>query len=185
MSSAQEKAKAVKLLALDVDGVLSDGGLHYSSGADGEFRESKTFFTADGLGIKMLQQAGIQVAIITGRQSALVARRAEELSIAHLIQGRDDKLSALEELLPRLGITLQEVAYMGDDLPDVAAIKACGLGMSVADGNEYVAEQADWRSGRGGGRGAVREACEFILQAQGKLAPIRAAWHSENKGGAT
>jgi 3-deoxy-D-manno-octulosonate 8-phosphate phosphatase (KDO 8-P phosphatase) len=165
MSRALEKARQVKLLALDVDGVLSDGRLLYANSGE----ETKAFCTADGLGIKLLQSEGVQVAIITGRSSDIVSRRARELGIAHLVQGRDDKLTALQELLRELDLTLSATAYMGDDLPDLAAIQACALGMTVADGCEFVASHADWRSQRPGGRGAVREACEFILRAQDKL----------------
>jgi 3-deoxy-D-manno-octulosonate 8-phosphate phosphatase (KDO 8-P phosphatase) len=172
VSRALEKACQIKLLVLDVDGVLSDGRLHY--GNDGE--ESKAFCTADGLGIKMLQAQGIKVAIITGRNSDIVARRARELGIAHLIQGRDDKLQALHELVQTLDLELSHVAYMGDDLPDLSAIQAAALGMTVADGDEFVASHADWRSQRPGGRGAVREACEFILQAQDKLKAVRCGY---------
>ena len=169
MSIALEKARRIRLLVLDVDGVLSDGLLYYGNGGE----ELKAFYTPDGVGIKLLQGADIAVAIITGRRSDIVRRRAEELGIAHLVQGRDDKLRALQELLPNLGVSLDEIAYMGDDLPDLAAIEACGLGMTVADGDEFVAAHADWRSQLPGGRGAVREACEFILDAQDKLASAR------------
>lgn len=168
MSTLEQRAAAIELLALDVDGVLSDGRLHYSS--DG--LESKAFFTADGLGIKMLQSAGVEVAIITGRSSPMVDRRAAELGIVHVIQGREDKLQALQTLLNQIGLELPNVAYMGDDLPDLAAICAAGVGMTVADGDATVAAHADWRSRRGGGRGAVREACEMILQARGQLEAI-------------
>jgi 3-deoxy-D-manno-octulosonate 8-phosphate phosphatase (KDO 8-P phosphatase) len=169
MSIALEKARQVRMLVLDVDGVLSDGTLLY--GNSGE--EIKSFFTADGVGIKLLQGAGIPVAVITGRSSAIVTRRAAELGIEHLVQGRDDKLQALEELLGRLGIPLSEVAYMGDDLPDLPAIAGCGLGMTVSGADEFVAAHADWRSQQPGGYGAVREACEFILRAQEKLDSAR------------
>jgi 3-deoxy-D-manno-octulosonate 8-phosphate phosphatase (KDO 8-P phosphatase) len=172
MSRALEKASQIKLLALDVDGVLSDGRLYY--GNSGE--ESKAFCTADGLGIKMLQAQGIEVAIITGRSSNIVARRARELGISQLIQGRDDKLRALHELIEALDLDLSHVAYMGDDLPDLSAIQAAALGMTVADGDEFVASHADWRSQRAGGHGAVREACEFILQAQDKLKAVRSGY---------
>jgi 3-deoxy-D-manno-octulosonate 8-phosphate phosphatase (KDO 8-P phosphatase) len=167
MSIALEKARQIRLLVLDVDGVLSDGQLLY--GNSGE--EIKSFFTPDGVGIKLLQGGDIPVAIITGRNSDIVARRAHELGIEQVIQGRHDKLTALREMLNSLPepLELGEVAYMGDDLPDLAAIKACGLGMTVAGADAFVAAHADWRSQQPGGRGAVREACEFILQAQGKL----------------
>jgi 3-deoxy-D-manno-octulosonate 8-phosphate phosphatase (KDO 8-P phosphatase) len=169
VSIALEKARDVKLLVLDVDGVLSDGSLFYAN----EGEETKAFYTPDGVGIKLLQSAGIPVAIVTGRSSRIVERRAAELGIERLVQGRDDKLEALQELLPELGLLLQDVAYLGDDLPDLAAIQACGLGMTVAGGDDFVAAHADWRSQRPGGRGAVREACEFILDAQDLLVSAR------------
>lgn len=172
MSIALEKARQVRLLVLDVDGVLSDGRLHYSNNGE----ESKAFCTADGLGIKMLQAQGIQVAIITGRSSDIVSRRARELGIGQLVQGRDDKLQALYELIQALDLDMSHVAYMGDDLPDLSAIQAAALGMTVADGDEFVASHADWCSQRPGGRGAVREACEFILQAQDKLKAVRSGY---------
>ena len=178
MSIALEKAQQVRLLVLDVDGVLSDGRLYY--GNSGE--EIKAFYTADGLGIKLLQRAGIDVAIITGRSSEIVKRRVQELGIQHLVQGRDDKLVALEELLAQLQLELPNIAYMGDDLQDLAAIQASGLGMTVADGDEFVASHADWRSRSPGGRGAVREACEFILQAQDKLDIARATFQRGGQG---
>ncbi len=160
-------AGTVQVLALDVDGVLTDGSIYY--GNNGE--ELKAFNIKDGLGIKLLQDAGIQVAIITGRQSEIVARRAAELGISRVIQGREDKLTALNELADQLGIKLSDCAYMGDDLPDLAAIRAAGLGLTVADASAAVAASADWQSSAAGGRGAVREACEMILHARGLLAP--------------
>ena len=168
--AAKRKARNIRLLALDVDGVLSDGGLRYTDGGE----DGKVFCVTDGLGIKMLQAAGVQVAIITGRRSRAVEHRAAELGIGHLVQGRDDKLVALRELTTQLGIDLEQVAYMGDDLPDLAAIRACALGMVPADGDRFVASHADWRSRKPGGRGAVREACEFILDARGALDSARA-----------
>ncbi len=169
MSLALEKARRVRLLVLDVDGVLSDGRLYYGNAGE----ELKAFCTPDGLGIKLLQASGIEVAIITGRRSSIVDRRAGELGIKRMVQGRDDKLEALMEMLAGTEITLDQVAYMGDDLPDLGAIQAVGLGMTVADGDEFVAAHADWRSQRGGGMGAVREACEFILDAQDLLESAR------------
>ena len=168
-AAAVEKARQVRLLVLDVDGVLSDGRLFYGSAG----QELKAFHSADGVGLKLLQSQGIAVAIISGRQSASVRQRAAELGIKQLLQGRDDKLPALLELLETLALALHEVAYMGDDLPDLPAIEQAGLGMTVADGDDFVASRADWRSRRPGGGGAVREACEFILQAQDKLERAR------------
>ncbi|MDJ0877001.1 MAG: HAD-IIIA family hydrolase [Halieaceae bacterium] len=169
MSLALEKARRIRLLVLDVDGVLSDGRLYY--GNVGE--ELKAFYTPDGLGIKLLQAAGIEVAIITGRRSSIVDRRAGELGIERIVQGRDDKLDALKEMVAGMNLALEQVAYMGDDLPDLGAIQAVGLGMTVADGDDFVASHADWRSQRSGGMGAVREACEFILDAQDLLEQAR------------
>lgn len=169
MSRALEKARQIKLLVLDVDGVLSDGQLLYGNGGE----ELKGFYTPDGVGIKLLQGSGIPVAIITGRRSDIVVRRAGELGISLLVQGRDDKLAALQEMLAGHSVGISETAFMGDDLPDLAAIEACGLGMTVAGADAYVAARADWCSQLPGGRGAVREACEFILQAQGKLDAAR------------
>lgn len=159
-------ARGIRLAVFDVDGVLTDGRLYY--GGDGS--EYKAFHVRDGLGIKLLQRAGIQVAIITGRNSPSVSRRAAELGIDHLLQGREDKLDALRELLAahfRTGAEdLSAVAYMGDDLPDLPAICAVGLGMTVADACPAVLARARWCSVRPGGAGAAREAAEFILRAR-------------------
>ncbi len=170
MSSTENRAAVVRLLALDVDGVLTDGLIYY--GNCGE--ELKTFNIKDGLGIKMLQKAGVKVAIITGRQSQIVARRAQELGIEDVIQGRDDKRQALLELCQHHGIGIEECAYMGDDLPDLGAITAAGLGMTVADASDAVRDAAQWRSRFNGGCGAVREACEFILSARGEWSEMAA-----------
>ncbi|MGJ8513703.1 3-deoxy-D-manno-octulosonate 8-phosphate phosphatase KdsC [Carnimonas sp. R-84981] len=161
--SLATRAAAIKLLALDVDGVLTDGTLIYS--ADGG--ESKCFTTQDGLGIKLLLEHGIEVAIITGRRSAMVERRAEELGIQRLIQGRDDKLTALREVCQASGIELAACAYCGDDLPDLGAISAAGLGVSVPNAPAYVRDRADYVTERPGGQGAVRELSELLLTAQG------------------
>lgn len=161
----QLKASQIKLLMLDVDGVLSDGKLYF--GNDGS--EIKAFCTLDGQGIKMLQNSGVQVGIITGRQSNLVERRAGNLGIKLLKQGREDKLTALQELIAefKLTISLDQIAYMGDDYPDLPVIRKVGLGMTPANAHWAVAEHASWISQRNGGEGAVREACDLIMQAQG------------------
>lgn len=169
MSKLTVQAREVEVLVLDVDGVLSNGLLIYSDNGE----ETKTFHPADGLGIKLLQSQGVAVAIITGRLSRIVEKRAAELGIKHVIQGREDKLQALEGLLTELKLDLSRVAYMGDDLPDLAAISQAGLGMTPADADPFVMEHADWCSRHPGGRGAVREACEFILEARGLLAGLR------------
>ena len=159
------KAKQIRLLATDVDGVLTDGRLYF--GNSGE--ELKAFSILDGLGIKLLRDTGIDTAIITGRSSALVERRARELNITRIYQGREDKRQALEELCADLELPLSAVAYIGDDLPDLAAIRAAGLGVAVANAHPYVAQHADWQTSSAGGSGAVRETCELIMKAQGTL----------------
>ena len=171
-SAVLAAAQNIKLLLLDVDGVLTDGHLYY--GNNGE--ELKAFDIQDGLGIKLLQKGGVQVGIITGRISQLLQRRADELGISPVVQGREDKLTALGELLESMDIQMHEIAFMGDDLPDLAVINRVGLGMTVANGSATVAASALWQSSRSGGSGAVREAAEMILSAQGKLDDILAAY---------
>lgn len=161
----EDKAREVKIAVFDVDGVMTDGRLYYSSQGD----ELKAFNVKDGLGIKLLQRHGIKTAIITGRNSELVNRRAKELGFDYLYQGREDKITALTELLNDIGMSLDEVAYIGDDLPDLAAIRKSVFGATVKDATAPVLEHADWISSKNGGEGAVREFCEFILAAQGHL----------------
>jgi 3-deoxy-D-manno-octulosonate 8-phosphate phosphatase (KDO 8-P phosphatase) len=161
-------AKKIKLLVLDVDGVLTDGKLYY--GNSGE--ELKAFNIQDGLGIKLLQQGNIQVGIITGRVSGLLQRRADELGINPVIQGREDKLTALEELLQSTEFDLHEIAFVGDDLPDLAVINKVGLGLTVANASNTLALKADYQTKKSGGDGAVREIAELILVAQDKLTDI-------------
>src|SRR5690554_2598862 len=158
-----QRARHVRLLALDVDGLLADGRLYFQ--ADGI--EIKAFHTQDGLGIKLLRQAGVDVALITGRDSPMVTRRAAALDIEHVIQGRDDKVSALRELCQRLDLEWEQTAYAGDDLPDLAAIKRASLGISVPNAPDYIRAHADWITQRNGGHGAVREICDALLLAQG------------------
>ncbi len=157
------KAKNIKLLAMDVDGVLSDGKIIYNS----YDVETKAFFVQDGVGLKGLSDTGITLAIITGRSSPMVERRARELGIKHIIQGRDDKLTALSALAEELDLALNECAYMGDDLPDLKAVRAAGLGISVPNGCSETQNTADVITTKCGGAGAVREICELIMHAQG------------------
>lgn len=172
MTTTENRAARVRLLALDVDGVLTNGLIYY--GNSGE--ELKAFNIKDGLGIKLLQDAGVRVAIITGRQSEIVARRARELGIADVVQGREDKRQALLELCQRNGLDIEQCAYMGDDLPDLGAIVSAGLGMTVADACTAVRDAADWLSRYNGGCGAVREACEFILSARGEWSSLESSF---------
>jgi len=155
----------VRLLVLDVDGVLTDGSLYYTSAGE----EVKAFDIQDGLGIKLLQGGNVGVAIVTGRRSPMVERRARELGIAHLVQGAEDKLSAYLHLLAEIGLDAASTACMGDDLPDVPLLRRCALGITVPAAPEAVKASAHLITQRHGGRGAVREACEVILAAQDKL----------------
>lgn len=159
-----DRLRQVRLLALDVDGVLSDGRLYFQT--DGN--EIKAFHTLDGHGIKLVQSAGVEVALITGRDSPMVSRRANALGISHLHQGISHKLPVLRQLCEQLGIELDQVAYCGDDMPDLAAIHQAGVGISVPGAPSYIRQHADWVTERPGGHGAVREICDALLQAQGQ-----------------
>ncbi|MNQ69106.1 3-deoxy-D-manno-octulosonate 8-phosphate phosphatase KdsC [compost metagenome] len=166
------RAKSVRLAVFDVDGVLTDGRLYFLPDG-GEF---KTFNTLDGQGIKMLMNAGVRTAIISGRQSAVVERRAQNLGIQHLFQGREDKLVVLDGLLAELGLSHDQVAYLGDDLPDLPVIRRVGLGMAVANADAFVRQHAHGVTQARGGEGAAREFCELILRAQGSLEAAQAAY---------
>lgn len=167
------KAAAIRLLVLDVDGVLTDGRLYFSAEGD----ELKAFHSLDGQGLKLLQRAGIDIAIVTGRTSPLTARRAGDLGIKHLKQGREDKAVAVRELQDELQLKPTETAYIGDDLPDLGAILSSGLGISVPNGHWYVREHADLCTEAAGGEGAVREVCDLILQAQNRLTGFHRDYH--------
>lgn len=149
----------VKLLILDVDGVLTDGRLWYST--DGEVL--KVFHVQDGLGIKRLLQAGVEVAIISSRENQAVFRRAKELGISHVFQGERDKCIPYEELLSQLQLEEKEVAYVGDDLPDLPVMQRVGLAIAVANAVPAVHSSAHWSTTKRGGEGAVREVCDLIL----------------------
>jgi len=166
------RAKAIRLAIFDVDGVLTDGRLYFL--ADGS--EFKTFNTLDGLGIKMLINSGVRTAIISGRTTPVVERRARNLGIQYLYQGREDKLAVLDELLAELGLDYEQVAYLGDDLPDLPVIRRVGLGMAVASADSFVQCHAHGVTQARGGEGAAREFCELILQAQGNLEAAQAAY---------
>lgn len=156
------RAREVKLLVLDVDGVLTAGELFLSDSGE----EIKAFSTLDGQGIKLLQSAGVMVGIISGRRSALVARRAENLGIEHLFQGREDKLNALNEMCSNTGVPPGAIAYVGDDLPDIKVMNTVRLSFAVDNAHISVKKTAHAQTQKSGGHGAVREVCDFILQAQ-------------------
>ena len=165
MDAAKDKAARLMLMGFDVDGVLTDGSLYYSSQGD----ELKAFSSLDGHGMKMLAGAGIKLAIITGRVSRAVELRAQNLGIELLLQGVEDKRSAMASLLAGLGLSFEQAGYMGDDVVDLPLMRACGFSATVADGHPLLHRHADLVVEKGGGKGAVREVCEFILSAQGKL----------------
>jgi 3-deoxy-D-manno-octulosonate 8-phosphate phosphatase (KDO 8-P phosphatase) len=154
--------RRVRLLALDVDGVLTDGRLHY--GPRGE--STKVFHVRDGHGIKRVQDAGIEVAIISGRKSAAVAKRARDLGIKHVFQGVGDKLAVLQKLAKARDVALEHCACVGDDTPDAPILAAAGLGVAVADAHADALAAADLVTARAGGHGAVREVCDWLLDAQ-------------------
>lgn len=154
--------RGIKLFATDVDGVLTDAGMYYSESGD----EWKKFNTRDGMGIKLLQRAGIITAIVTQERTKLVARRAEKLAIPELHQGVMDKLSLVREMAARHGLTLSQVAYIGDDINDLETLKAVGFSASPADGLPDILAAVDYVCQKKGGEGAVREIIEMILGAQ-------------------
>lgn len=149
----------IRLFAADVDGTMTDGSFFM----DGSGNEYKRFDVKDGYGIVMLKRAGVEVALISGRRSAATDARARDLGISRVVNGAGEKLPLLEAMASELGLTSGEVAYIGDDLPDIECIKWAGLGMAVADSIGAVLDAADWVSSRPGGRGAVREAAERVL----------------------
>lgn len=159
------KARQVRLLALDVDGIMTDGRLYF----DQSGQEMKAFSTRDGMGIKALQRSGIPVALITGRQSPMVKQRAEELGIHLVFQGADDKLQALQAVSEASGLCAAQICYAGDDWIDLPVLRRVGFSVTAADADPFVRQQVDWVSAEAGGMGAVRALCNLILAAQGKL----------------
>lgn len=172
MQNLLTQAKDVKLVVMDVDGVLSNGQIIYNNDAV----ESKNFDVQDGFGIECLHKVGIQTAIITGRSSDIVAHRAKELKITHLKQGRPDKLVALNELLATLDLTLADCAYIGDDWFDIKALQAVGFAAAVANAHAEVIKRAHMVTTRKGGYGAVREVCDIILKATGHYESLLASY---------
>ena len=158
-----EKAKKIKLLAFDVDGVMTDGSVTY----DENGVEYKTFNVKDGHGIVRMNQSGFITAIITARNNGTVKHRAENLNITEIYQGQKYKLPALEEIMKKYGLTYENVSYMGDDIPDVCILETVGLSCCPNDAVSEVKAICNFKSNFNGGRGAVRELCDFILDAQG------------------
>lgn len=165
-------AAQLKLMAFDVDGVLTDGTLWFTSAGD----ETKGFSSADGHGLKMLREGGVELAIITGRSSRAVECRAQNVGILHLRQGVEDKRAVLLELASQMGFSPAQCGYMGDDVVDLPVLRACGFAATVAEGEPLVKRHVQYVASRPAGHGAVREVCEYILAAQGKLDALLARY---------
>ena len=157
------KAKGVKLLLLDVDGVLTDGSITYTD----EGSEIKTFSARDGFGMNLLRKAGVEIGIITARSSNALKRRVQDLNLTHVYQGKRKKVEVYEQIVDELGLAADQVAYVGDDWLDLALLRRVGFSATVADGAAEVKEVVDYVAKRPGGKGAVREICELIIDAKG------------------
>lgn len=165
MSSINERAQKIKCVICDLDGVLTDGLLYL----DNYENELKTFHIHDGVGLKLLMAAAIDVAVITGSHNAVVDRRMGQLGIKHYFKNQLNKSTAFEQIKSLLLLKNDDIAYIGDDIPDLSIIKQVGLGVAVANATPLVKETAHWITSKTGGYGAVRELCDFILRAQNKM----------------
>lgn len=162
------KAQKIRLVCFDVDGVLTDGRLFF----DNQGQEGKGFHARDGLGIKLLRQSGVEVAVISGRRSQSVERRMAALDISLVYQGQDDKLIALEQLCQTLNLGHEQIAHVGDDVLDIPIMNRVGLSIAVQDAHELVKQKADWCTSLPGGFGAAREVCDLVMKSQGTLGPM-------------
>ncbi|MDP6437228.1 MAG: HAD-IIIA family hydrolase [Gammaproteobacteria bacterium] len=162
LDKVRKQAAGVELLVLDVDGVLTDGRLHF----DAKGNEFKVFHARDGYGIRRLLEAGVQIAIISGRKSVAVEKRAAELAIPHVHLGAQNKLAVMNKLVERLSLNTGATACVGDDIPDLACMEQAGLAIAVADAHPDLDAVADWHTHNGGGQGAVREVCDLLLAAR-------------------
>lgn len=169
--TASERASRVKLMIFDVDGVLTDGGLIFTAQGD----TMKSFNSMDGHGLKLLGEAGIRTAIITGRRSDIVLARAQELRIPHIYQGASNKIDAFVDLLREADVTAEQCGYMGDDWPDLGVLTRCGFAAAPANAHPEVIARAHWVSEARGGQGAAREVCDAILRAQHRYDALLAA----------
>lgn len=168
----RQKAARIKLLILDIDGVMTDGAIIFQNGQD----QIKAFNVQDGLGIQLIQKAGIPVAIITGKDSEMVNARAQALGIKYVYQKQRNKLDAYHTVLTELSLTADAVCYVGDDLPDLYCIQQSGLGIAVNNAQQIIKNHADWTTTHSGGHGAVREICNLLLQAHNKLNQIETTY---------
>jgi len=176
---ALRRARAVRLVVFDVDGVLTDGGLHF----DERGHEHKVFHSRDGHGMKMLLEAGVGIAVISGRVSEAVTHRMAGLGVRHVHQGCRDKLPAYRALLEELDLRPEQTAYVGDDVVDLPVMRRAGLAVAVADAHPLVRERAHWCTALPGGRGAAREVCELVLEARGLLQGALAPYLEDGPGG--
>ncbi len=171
--SAEDRARRIKVLIFDVDGVLTDGQLYFLPQTDADGKqfglEFKGFTAHDGLGITLARLGGLRVGLITKRESATVAIRARDLKLEFVYQGQSNKMTAVNEILTRAGITLDELAYVGDDVVDLPVMRACGLSIATANARVQAKATAHYITPNAGGYGAGRDAIDFILAAQGKL----------------
>lgn len=163
------KAAPIQLVLFDVDGVLTDGRLYF----DEEGHKLKSFYSRDGYGLRMLIEADIHVGVISGHAAHCVERRCQDLGIPHILLGIVDKRAAFEGLLQQLGLRAEQTAFVGDDLIDLPVMSLAGLAIAVADADPFVAAHADWITPHEGGRGAVRDVCEMVLEAKGLLGALR------------
>ena len=164
------RAAKIRLIGFDVDGTLTDGRLHYGTGE----QDGKTFHVQDGMGLTLLRHAGIHTALVTARHSPVVAARGTELKIAHLHIGERRKLACMQRIADGMGIGMEQVAFMGDDLPDLAALRGVGLAIAPANAHHWVLPDVHWVTPRPGGEGAARDACDLLLFAQGHVDGILA-----------
>ncbi|MEO8002629.1 MAG: HAD hydrolase family protein [Arenimonas sp.] len=172
ISELRERAKNVRLVCFDVDGTLTDGRLYF----DGEGRESKAFNVHDGQGLRLLEDNGIAVAFITARASESAKARARDLRLSHVFIGVKDKAACLKALCEQLNITTQQAAFMGDDVPDLAAMRLCALACIPANAHAWMFEHADWISSKNGGEGAARALCDLIMESQDLMPAILEKW---------
>jgi len=173
MQALLQRAAKIRLVIFDVDGVLTDGKLFF----DAEGREYKSFHVRDGHGIKLLRDAGVEVAIISGRRAESVQRRMQGLGVSHIFQGQEDKRAALATLRTELGLKDEEIAHVGDDLQDLPLLRRVGLAVAVADAHEAILPHVHWVTTQPGGSGAAREVCDLVLRARGALDGIILSFH--------
>lgn len=178
--AVRDRAASVSMLVLDVDGVLTDGTLYY--GAEGELL--KAFHVRDGLGLRLLMQEGLDVAVISARRAPVLEKRLADLRIEHAYLGRDDKLKAYQELTAATGHDAARIAFVGDDLLDLEVLRRVGLPIAVADAHRLIQREVAWITGAPGGRGAVREVCDGLLEARGRLEAACEALHQRRERGA-